>query len=163
VLSGHATSLALEPEFWAVLEALAGARGCSLAALVAEIDAGRGDHDQPKAAPDPGHDRLFALGVGVGFADIGPHVVAVAHPLPFQADAPGASQARSSLLIAGANQPWRGGWPLCPGCAGETCSGREMPPAMWTIASTTKATTMAAVWVPPHSRPRGNVVGRVGL
>jgi predicted DNA-binding ribbon-helix-helix protein len=41
-LAGHATSLALEPEFWAVLEALAAARGLSLSALVAQIDAGRG-------------------------------------------------------------------------------------------------------------------------
>jgi predicted DNA-binding ribbon-helix-helix protein len=42
VLAGHATSLALEPEFWAVLEALATARGLSLAALIAAIDAARG-------------------------------------------------------------------------------------------------------------------------
>ncbi|MCA3738681.1 MAG: ribbon-helix-helix domain-containing protein [Phenylobacterium sp.] len=41
-LAGHATSLALEPEFWAVLEAMASTRGLRLAALVAEIDAGRG-------------------------------------------------------------------------------------------------------------------------
>jgi hypothetical protein len=38
-LAGHATSLALEPEFWAVLETLASARGLRLSALVAEIDA----------------------------------------------------------------------------------------------------------------------------
>ncbi|MCA6286421.1 ribbon-helix-helix domain-containing protein [Phenylobacterium sp.] len=42
-LAGHATSLALEPEFWAVLETLASARGLRLSALVAEIDAGRGE------------------------------------------------------------------------------------------------------------------------
>jgi predicted DNA-binding ribbon-helix-helix protein len=41
-LAGHATSLALEPEFWAVLEALARSKSLSLAALIAEIDAGRG-------------------------------------------------------------------------------------------------------------------------
>lgn len=41
-LAGHATSVALEPEFWAVLEAMAAARGLSLAGLVGEIDAGRG-------------------------------------------------------------------------------------------------------------------------
>ena len=40
-LAGHATSLALEPEFWAVLERMA--RGGSLAALIARIDAGRGE------------------------------------------------------------------------------------------------------------------------
>ena len=42
VLAGHSTSLALEPAFWTVLEALAAARGLSLAALVASIDAERG-------------------------------------------------------------------------------------------------------------------------
>ena len=39
--AGHATSLALEPEFWAVLEALARARAVSLAGLIAGIDAER--------------------------------------------------------------------------------------------------------------------------
>ena len=42
-LAGHATSLALEPEFWAVLTAMAQARAISLAALIGEIDAGRGE------------------------------------------------------------------------------------------------------------------------
>ena len=37
-LSGHATSIALEPEFWAVLEAMAGKDGLSLAALIGRID-----------------------------------------------------------------------------------------------------------------------------
>jgi predicted DNA-binding ribbon-helix-helix protein len=41
VLAGHATSLALEPEFWAALEALAASRSLSLASLVAAIDADR--------------------------------------------------------------------------------------------------------------------------
>ena len=40
-LTGHATSIALEPEFWAVLEAMAQAERLSLAGLVARIDAGR--------------------------------------------------------------------------------------------------------------------------
>ncbi len=39
-LSGHATSVALEPEFWAVLEAMA--QGASLAALIGGIDDARG-------------------------------------------------------------------------------------------------------------------------
>jgi len=42
LLAGHATSLALEPEFWTVLEAMAEAEGLSLAGLVARIDADRG-------------------------------------------------------------------------------------------------------------------------
>jgi predicted DNA-binding ribbon-helix-helix protein len=41
VLAGHATSLALEPEFWAELDALAASRGVSVSALIGEIDAGR--------------------------------------------------------------------------------------------------------------------------
>ena len=43
VLAGHATSLALELEFWAALQVLAADRGLSLAGLIAEIDAARGD------------------------------------------------------------------------------------------------------------------------
>lgn len=42
-LSGHATSLALEPEFWAVLEAMAAADGLGMAGLIIRIDKGRGD------------------------------------------------------------------------------------------------------------------------
>ena len=42
-LSGHATSLALEPEFWVVLDEMAQARGLSLAGLIGEIDQGRGE------------------------------------------------------------------------------------------------------------------------
>lgn len=40
-IAGHRTSIALEPEFWAVLERMAAARGLSLPGLVVEIDAGR--------------------------------------------------------------------------------------------------------------------------
>ena len=43
LLAGHATSLALETEFWAVLERLAAKRGLSLAALILSIDEARGD------------------------------------------------------------------------------------------------------------------------
>ena len=41
LLSGHATSIALEPEFWTVLDEMAQARGASLAALIVSIDRGR--------------------------------------------------------------------------------------------------------------------------
>ena len=40
-LHGHATSLALEPEFWALIEDLAKTRSVSLAALIGDIDDGR--------------------------------------------------------------------------------------------------------------------------
>jgi predicted DNA-binding ribbon-helix-helix protein len=42
-LGGHRTSVALEPEFWAALDALAARRGLSLPALVADVDAERGE------------------------------------------------------------------------------------------------------------------------
>lgn len=41
-LSGHRTSVALEPEFWAVLEAEAVNTGQSLAGYIIKIDAKRG-------------------------------------------------------------------------------------------------------------------------
>jgi len=42
LLAGHATSLALEPAFWAVLERMAAAQGVSLPSLLVGIDASRG-------------------------------------------------------------------------------------------------------------------------
>ncbi len=41
-LSKHRTSVALEPEFWAVLEGCAKASGQSLSAYVAQVDRERG-------------------------------------------------------------------------------------------------------------------------
>lgn len=43
LLAGHATSIALEPEFWTVLDAMAASRGSSLAGLILHIDRARGD------------------------------------------------------------------------------------------------------------------------
>jgi predicted DNA-binding ribbon-helix-helix protein len=54
-LSGHRTSVALEAEFWAVIDASAARDGLSLAALVAKIDASRGERPLASAL------RLFAL------------------------------------------------------------------------------------------------------
>ncbi len=56
-LAGHRTSIALEPEFWDVLEAAARARGVTLARLVMTIDAARGP-DTPLASTL----RVLALG-----------------------------------------------------------------------------------------------------
>jgi len=42
-IAGHRTSIALEAEFWAVLDTEASRRGLALAALVAEVDANRGE------------------------------------------------------------------------------------------------------------------------
>jgi predicted DNA-binding ribbon-helix-helix protein len=41
-LSGHATSVALEPAFWAVLDAVAGELGLTHAGLMKRIDERRG-------------------------------------------------------------------------------------------------------------------------
>jgi predicted DNA-binding ribbon-helix-helix protein len=48
-LAGHATSLALEPEFWAALEAMARAKGLSLAAQIAALDRARGSRSLASA------------------------------------------------------------------------------------------------------------------
>ena len=40
-IAGHRTSIALEPEFWDAVEALAAARALPLAALIREIDENR--------------------------------------------------------------------------------------------------------------------------
>jgi predicted DNA-binding ribbon-helix-helix protein len=55
-LSGHRTSVALEPEFWAALGQIAGAGGQSLSALVTQIDSTRAP-GQPLASAL----RVFAL------------------------------------------------------------------------------------------------------
>ena len=55
-LAGHRTSVALEPEFWAVLEGLAARRGQTLAGLVAAVDAAR-EPGRPLASAL----RVFAL------------------------------------------------------------------------------------------------------
>ena len=41
-LAGHATSVALEPEFWAILDEIAAHEGLTGAGLLARIDAERG-------------------------------------------------------------------------------------------------------------------------
>ena len=43
LLAGHATSIALEPEFWAVLEEMAQDQALSLAGLIARLDETRGE------------------------------------------------------------------------------------------------------------------------
>ncbi|MGH7068224.1 MAG: ribbon-helix-helix domain-containing protein [Acetobacteraceae bacterium] len=48
-LSGHRTSVALEPEFWQALAAIAERGGRTLSALIAEVDAVRGP-DRPLAS-----------------------------------------------------------------------------------------------------------------
>lgn len=54
-LSGHRTSVALEAEFWAVIDACAARDNISLAAMVAKIDGTRGKRPLASAL------RLYAL------------------------------------------------------------------------------------------------------
>ncbi|MGZ9114438.1 MAG: ribbon-helix-helix domain-containing protein [Brevundimonas sp.] len=55
-LSGHATSVALEPAFWAVLDEIAAAAGLTQAGLMKRIDEQRGRTPLASAC------RLLALG-----------------------------------------------------------------------------------------------------
>jgi predicted DNA-binding ribbon-helix-helix protein len=48
-ISGHRTSLSLEPEFWEALQHAATSRNMSVAALVSEIDASRGERNLSSA------------------------------------------------------------------------------------------------------------------
>lgn len=58
-IQGHRTSVALEPEFWAVLDAAARARGVPTSALVAEVD-------EARSVPLARALRLFALTQALG-------------------------------------------------------------------------------------------------
>lgn len=55
-LSGHQTSVALEPEFWSALETMAGAEGVTVSALLRRLDETRGTRPLASAA------RVAALG-----------------------------------------------------------------------------------------------------
>jgi predicted DNA-binding ribbon-helix-helix protein len=48
-ISGHRTSISLEPEFWSALTATAKADGKSLSRLVSEIDQARGERNLSSA------------------------------------------------------------------------------------------------------------------
>lgn len=54
-IAGHRTSVSLEEAFWRALKEIAVADGMSLAALVAKIDAGRGEANLSSAL------RVFVL------------------------------------------------------------------------------------------------------
>lgn len=54
-IQGHRTSISLEDAFWEALRRIAAKRGISLAALVREVDAGRGRGNLSSAL------RVFAL------------------------------------------------------------------------------------------------------
>ena len=60
LVSGHATSISLEPMFWRALERAARERGTPLNALVAEIDAERLDAARPPNLTSAIRQWLFA-------------------------------------------------------------------------------------------------------
>jgi predicted DNA-binding ribbon-helix-helix protein len=61
-LSGHRTSVALEPEFWSVLEREAVREGLSLSAFVGGVDSARGERPLASAL------RLRALAAAGGLS-----------------------------------------------------------------------------------------------
>jgi predicted DNA-binding ribbon-helix-helix protein len=58
-LSGHRTSVRLEPEFWDAIERAARARGVSLASLIGGIDAARIENENAEGLASAL--RVFAL------------------------------------------------------------------------------------------------------
>ena len=66
LIAGHPTSVSLEDAFWQRLRRVAAARGTALAALVATIDAGRGEANLSSAI------RVFLLEEAVRSAEA-PH------------------------------------------------------------------------------------------
>ena len=61
LIAGHATSISLEPMFWQELETAARERGCTINALVAEIDAARLDSRSPPNLTSALRQWLFLL------------------------------------------------------------------------------------------------------
>jgi predicted DNA-binding ribbon-helix-helix protein len=62
LIAGHATSISLEPMFWAAFEAAARDRGSTINALVAEIDAARLEAKSPPNLTSAIRQWLFARG-----------------------------------------------------------------------------------------------------
>jgi predicted DNA-binding ribbon-helix-helix protein len=60
LISGHATSISLEPMFWRALESAARERGCPVNALVAQIDAARLDANRAPNLTSAIRQWLFA-------------------------------------------------------------------------------------------------------
>ncbi len=66
LIAGHSTSVSLEDAFWQRLRHVAAGRGMALAALVAMVDAGRGEANLSSAI------RVFLLDEALGPAE-SPH------------------------------------------------------------------------------------------
>ena len=65
-IAGHETSIALEPIFWAALEAAAEGEKLPLNALIARIDAGRLEQSPPANLASAIRQWLFARALGGG-------------------------------------------------------------------------------------------------
>jgi len=63
LISGHQTSISLEPMFWRALEIAARERGCPVNALVAEIDAARLEAERPPNLTSAIRQWLFTRGL----------------------------------------------------------------------------------------------------
>lgn len=63
ILAGHKTSLALEPEFWDVLERCAHSRGMTLAGLISAFDSAK-----PPGSPLASTARVAALRYALGIS-----------------------------------------------------------------------------------------------
>jgi len=61
LIAGHATSISLEPMFWQALDAAARQRGCTVNALVAQIDAERLDSRDTPNLTSAIRQWLFAM------------------------------------------------------------------------------------------------------
>ena len=77
-VAGHRTSISLESLFWERLQTIAKVRGCSLAALVADVDGGRGAANLSSAL------RVFILALSLqeGGCDEGSRGVLQCTPNP---------------------------------------------------------------------------------
>jgi predicted DNA-binding ribbon-helix-helix protein len=64
LISGHQTSISLEPIFWKALEVAARERGCPVNAMVARIDAARLDAERPPNLTSAIRQWLFAQSLG---------------------------------------------------------------------------------------------------
>jgi predicted DNA-binding ribbon-helix-helix protein len=66
LISGHQTSISLEPIFWRALEVSAQGRGCPVNALIAEIDSARLDAGRPPNLTSAIRQWLFARALSSG-------------------------------------------------------------------------------------------------
>ncbi len=77
-IAGHRTSISLEDAFWRVLKEIAATDGLSLAALVAQVDAGRGAANLSSALRVYVLERAMVVGPNLGACHASPNARASA-------------------------------------------------------------------------------------